>query len=337
MFYFSKTLKALIISKIHKYCLFLLCFILFFSACKKEKVEKKLTIVETPVNDKITKSLWFNKDTGFFCGGRKSAMGYIYRTVDGGLTWTNVYENKESCLHDILFVNDTLGYCCGENMMILKTKDAGLNWQSTGNAVNADQFFNGTLYSIVGSEQSLFFVGGRNFNVGILNRYVNGRVIGGFKGFSNELRSGFNFETNNYLVCGYGTSYATSDEGNTFLPTDMTGDFFTSCFTLNASTGFACGYNGGIYKITGAGTKQEKIKDHNRFYQKSRNFTGIVFASDTKGWVCGNAGLLYQTTDGELFTQMDVETTNDLLSVALNKNSELIVSTVNGKLIKIPY
>ncbi len=297
-------------------------------------------IIDTPVASKITKTYWFNKDSGFICGGQKAAKGYIYYTSDAGLNWRIVYSNDKSCLHDILFVNDSVGYACGENMLVLRTTDRGLSWVSTGNEINSDNFFNGILYGLFGDEHLLFMVGGRNFNVGIINWIRNNTVYTGwtgFRGLSNEMRCGLFFDSQHCIAMGYGTSYTSEANPAIFEPCEVTGDYFTACSKLNSSTCFACGFNGGIYKITQAGTKHQKIDDHNRFYKKARHFNSIVFISETKGWVCGNEGLLYSTTNGEEFGQINLQTSEDLLSVVLNGNNELIVSTSNGKLIRVPY
>ena len=72
--------------------------------------------------------------------------------MDGGLTWNNVFVGND-CLHDFYFVNDSVGYPCGENMLLLRSSDYGLTWISTNNIINWDAFFNGTRYTIFGNEK----------------------------------------------------------------------------------------------------------------------------------------------------------------------------------------
>ena len=308
-------------------------------ACRKKiPVKKDINIIHTPVSSRINKTCWLDKNVGFFCGGKKSESGYIYLTSDGGANWNAVYSNTDLSLYDILFVNDSVGYCCGEDMLILRTSDKGLHWVSTDNKMNSDDFFNGALYSIFGDEHLLFFAGGKNFNIGIINWIKNNTPNtnwSGFKGLSNEMRCGIFFDTQYCLAMGYGTSYKNLANTSIFEPSSVNGDFFTATSKINNSLSFACGYNGGIYKITR--DESDKIVSHNRFFKKNRYFNGIAFIDENKGWVCGNAGAFYETVDGENFKQFDLGTKNDLLSAVLNKNNEVIISTNSGKLIRFKY
>jgi len=330
-------LKLFKINRISKYLVFCLFSALLFCFCKKQKLKTEIQIIHTPVNTKINKSFWLNKDTGFFCGGEKSQSGYIYKTTDAGLSWTNTFTGEEKSLYDVFFVNDTLGYCCGENMQMLRTINSGNSWQSIGKTTNSNKHYYGTLRGIFGNRDLLLFAGGTNFNIGIITRIVKDEVMDGFMGLSNEMRSGFNFGADNYLACGYGTSYRTIDNALTFSPTTFTGDFFTSGSVINNSTGYACSYNGAIYKISNSGADHEKIFDLNSPGKKHINFNGLIFINENTGWVVGNEGVIYRTTDGKNFTAIDSQTKNNLLSIAINKNNEIIISTDNGKLLKFSY
>ena len=69
--------------------------------------------------------------------------------------------------------------------------------------------------------------------------------------------------------------------------------------------------------------------------KKQARFNGIYFESETKGWVVGNYGLMLKTDDGKTFVVLDLKTSNTLLSIVSNKNNEIIVSTNDGKLIRL--
>ncbi len=317
--------------------LFIFLFSALFTGCKKNSLNPALTVIDTPVNTKIYKSCWFNADVGFFCGGEKTTSGYIYYTTDGGQNWTNVYQNTSAHLTDIFFINDSVGYCCGDNLVLLKTQNKGITWQHINLNTNYSYFTKGTLRGIFGNENCVLLVGGKNFNVGTAIRINNGNVDYTIRGFNNELSCGFNFNTTNYVSCGYGTGYKTNDFGANYTPTTFSGDNITACVTINQSTGFACGYNGGVYKTSDGGQSFEKILDHNRITKKRINFNGITFINQTTGWVVGNYGEAYQTTDAKKFKKINFNTNNDLLSIVLNKNNQAIVSTSSGKLIRFNY
>ena len=55
--------------------------------------------------------------------------GHIKKSVDNGLTWNTVYTLPGALLTGIDFFNDDIGMACGDNGLILNTKDGGATWQ----------------------------------------------------------------------------------------------------------------------------------------------------------------------------------------------------------------
>lgn len=87
------------------------------------------------------RAIWFiNADTGFVAGSNK-----IQSTYNGGLTWNVHTSSITNSIQDIVFTNDSLGYCAGTFGKILITTDCGLNWyaanNSTGNAAIEEMWF----------------------------------------------------------------------------------------------------------------------------------------------------------------------------------------------------
>lgn len=275
-------------------------------------------------------------NTVFFCGGEKSQSGYIYKSTNNGVSWTKVFDGQTS-LYNMLFVNDSIGYCCGEDLLLLQTIDGGNTWLSTGNEVNSDNSYYGNLHCLLGNENLLLTAGGTNYDVGIIN-WLHNNIIPtywiGFKGLINEMRCGAYIGGGNYLLMGYGTVYKTTN-GEDALPTEFDGDFFTSCHTLDSTLSYVCGYNGGIYKISKGGKNFEKIFDHNRSYKKRMNWNGICFKNANQGIVVGNNGNAMITENGNDFSFCELNTDVDLLSVSYNQNNAYFISTSNGKLIRV--
>src|SRR5690349_4298726 len=55
--------------------------------------------------------------------------GAIYKTSDGGITWTALASNTTQTLYEVDFANNgTTGYAVGANGTIRKTTDAGATW-----------------------------------------------------------------------------------------------------------------------------------------------------------------------------------------------------------------
>jgi len=74
-----------------------------------------------------------NKNQIFVCGRSiRDHIGVIYKTEDGGLTWT--ISSKSSSVHNfstIYFVDDKTGFAGGEQGVIVKTTDGGKTWKET--------------------------------------------------------------------------------------------------------------------------------------------------------------------------------------------------------------
>ena len=317
---------------------FILCLCSFFLiatlSCKKKQSVTNHEIISTPVSTRINKSFWLNKNVGFICGGEKSSIGYIYKTIDGGNTWANGYSSATS-LYDILFVNDTVGYCCGENMVVLKTIDAGVTWQSFIKTSNYDDFFNGTLFGITNLNNRVWFFGGKNFNIGFVITTQGNKMRDGFKGFSNELRFGILSDTNTYLACGYGLGYKTYNNAESFSSVELGNDYFTAASIVNQNLSFLSGFNGKVYRYNSSTNESIQIFQTKKKLKKQMQFNSLFFESETKGWVVGNEGAISKTNDGKMFEILNLGTTSNLLSIVSNKNNELIISTEKGELIKI--
>ena len=89
--------------------------------------------ISTSVTEDLTGIFFTNNDTGFAISYSK-----IHRTFDAGATWavTNTGVINAGALKDIVFTNDSLGYCVGAFGRMLRTQDAGLNWYPTNNSTS---------------------------------------------------------------------------------------------------------------------------------------------------------------------------------------------------------
>jgi hypothetical protein len=56
----------------------------------------------------------------------------IYKTTDGGLNWSSVYEVSED-IRAFHFINESVGYLVGDDALAYKTIDGGATWQKMTN------------------------------------------------------------------------------------------------------------------------------------------------------------------------------------------------------------
>lgn len=83
------------------------------------------------------RGLWFlDSQTGFAVGGLSSCGGtgcippggFILKTTNGGQSWANIYTPADKIeITSIYFVNETLGFCVGNNV-VFKTTNGGQTW-----------------------------------------------------------------------------------------------------------------------------------------------------------------------------------------------------------------
>jgi len=99
------------------------------------------------------RSVWsFNATTAIVAGGYVN--GGCYRTTNNGGNWAYTATGN---IFDLWFVNDQLGFCCGEGGVLHKTIDGGITWQQltspTFTNLNSVFFLNDTL-GFIGGEAS---------------------------------------------------------------------------------------------------------------------------------------------------------------------------------------
>ncbi len=305
-------------------------------ACKKTQSLPNITEIATPVDSRINKSIWISSDTGFICGGNKNNSGFIYQTTNGGKTWTSVYTSNTKSFYDIKFVNDSTAYCSGDKLTLLQSTNKGTTWKEMPYSFVPEYFNYVPMRCIFGDEKLLMIIGGENFDTGAVLWMIDGQLKWVWH-FDHEFRSGFNFSYNNYILNGYGNSYKTKDMGYTYEAIDLQKDYFTSAFTIDQTTGYACGYNGSIVKTSDAGATWTKVLQENKLGKKRIHLNGICFNSSGKGFAVGNEGLLLKSENGSSWDSQFKISDADLLSVSDTKNGYVIITCSNGKLLKVPY
>jgi photosystem II stability/assembly factor-like uncharacterized protein len=307
------------------------------SACKKSKKMAALEFEElvTPSQQAIHKSAWLDVNTGFICGGRKNESGFIYKTTDAGKTWNLIYTATGKCIYDIKFVNDTIAYACGDQLLVITSKDNGNTWNDVSFANVTLQYFNyAPMRCIFGNYNLLMIVGGENYHNGNALWFENNTMRWVWH-FDHEFRTGLDFSQENFVLAGYGNTYRTRDHGYNYTPMELAGDFFTSSTTLNASTGIACGYDGGIYKTNDAGMTWKTILKPNSAVKKRVHFNGIYFKDENNGWAIGTKGSIMNTSDGGSFNEYIPITKADLLSIVKDKLDHMVISSSDGKLYRL--
>jgi photosystem II stability/assembly factor-like uncharacterized protein len=82
-------------------------------------------------------SYFFDANTGYMAGYRRSTYLDILKTTDGGVTWTKnvINDTNTGTLRGIKFLNTQSGIAVGDAGNVWETSDAGTTWIKNSNAV----------------------------------------------------------------------------------------------------------------------------------------------------------------------------------------------------------
>ncbi len=314
-----------------------LFIVLLFSSCKKDSISLNYSELSTGIDTKLRGVYFFSNTIGFVCGGEKNESGIILKTIDGGDNWQQVYSSSLA-LRDITFVNDSLGYACGDSLLIVKTTDGGSTWNKL--VLPYVPVIICPLSSIQFRDaQNGFICGGENIDKGITLRTTDGGVWWEYQAFYNTevTENYFTNDTTGYITANGAVFKATADVlVNNYLNID--GDFFTSVFFTSSDVGFVCGYDGGIYKTTNAGVSWKQVRKDNSAFSARTHFNKIRFSGANKGFAVGNNGEVFYSDDaGENWKQSDNFPDEHLYSVFVMNTTTCFISGDGGKLYKVSF
>lgn len=312
-------------------------FVLLFS-CKKEE-QLVVDYSEFNVNENVNvQSMFLNGMSGYACGGIKGQSGTIYKTTNGGSSWQRLFSVPGSCLYDVAFVNDTLGFACGENLLLLKTIDGGQTWldqHSVQGQPPASYTANLRKICCI-DENNIFVAGGKDFQTGLTYKTYDGGGFWIYNTFDNELRSAYFKDKYNGYFSGYGAIFHTSDSAHSFSRLPVDNDFFTSVCFIGNTIGYASGYNGGIYKTENGGSSWSEVLKSNTDLNRPHHFNQLKFLNENCGYAVGNNGLITYTEDGGWhWKTIKKITESDLYSICIKDSHSVFITAGEGKIFRL--
>lgn len=309
-----------------------------FVSCNKDEVDLIYSIEKiTPNSETNFHQIYFlNEFEGFVVGGHRGSFGLIYKTIDGGQSWDLKYSASQS-LFAINFLNDSVGYTCGEGLTLLKTFNQGHTWEDYQFPYYPDYLYNVPFKKIdFVNETTIYLTGGMYFDRGLVAKSSNGGTWWDWDFFDYELSSSHFFNHEYGIFSGYGHFMVTKDGADSFKVIDFNGDFFTSLYFLDEMVGFASGYDGGIYKTNNSGNNWEVLVSSNKLWKRRVHLNDILMVNSEKGIAVGNNGVIILTFDGgNNWKNLNINEELDFYSIYHFGNGELWISCSEGKILKI--
>ena len=260
--------------------------------------------IPTPAT--ATSIFFANADSGVVV----TSEGKYWRTTNKGKTWTEIWLGSFSIpnwlyikLYSVFFTDAHNGFAVGGTNgsvylgdtltpfleTIIKTTDGGINWTSLkgpkANVLHSVYFTSATTGWAVG-------------DTGLIIKTTNGGTSWSVlnSGTKQQLLGICFTSANNGFACGTsGTLLKTTDGGTTWTPINLNTTWNIYAFSFpNSQTGYASGSTG-VYKTTDGGTTWKPASDG---LNTAFDYRSVFFTSATVGYVVGDLGYDYKTTNG---------------------------------------
>lgn len=237
-----------------------------------------------------------NDSVGYICGGPRYESGIFMRTLDGGHTWSIPDSVMTSTLYSMHF------FSAGEGLI------GGFYGHATYTADSGHTFSDVSFSSIAINQLSFY---GRQRGVAACGwGYKGGPIYNTTDGGTTWHQAYFDslhsfigcayLDDSTVVVCGYGTVVRSTDGGLSYRVVKENGDFYQNMKFVNATTGYAVGYQGEIIKSTDAGQSWRIVKGGNGLFGKVDHLMGVDFIDENNGYAVGESGLMVHTSDGGL-------------------------------------
>lgn len=308
--------------------------LVIFTACDKDNnIDYQPKINEYQVGEDITicDIEFISDEFGLLCGGAKNDFGSIYKSTDGGETWTQTFRSDTLSVNDIFFLNDSVIYACGDSLMVLKSIDGGNNWViiELPNVPWEDYY---VPYNCIyaNNEANIFAVGGEHYNKGLLSETEDGNLHWSHVSYDNQFNSICFVSEYVGFFGGYGILLVTEDGGNTFDYIDLEGNDFVDVETDKYNTVYALSENGFLYSTNDLGYNW-----NTEISSFQGGFNDLHF-NQSIGIVCGNDGIIYRKETGiSSWTKLKDVIDFNLHSVFVKPNGEVLIGAENGKVLML--
>ncbi|MFA6598596.1 MAG: protein kinase [Ignavibacteriaceae bacterium] len=246
-------------------------------------------------------------------------------TFTSSVNWVKMNSGTNNNLNGITFLQDDLGFACGEKGTILKSTNYGQDWvellPKIDSLVNFTdiKFLSSNLGLVVSDDGRIFRTeDGGNTWQNILQ--LNGENF--FRIYKNNNAS---------FICGAkGTILKSNNGGYTFRRVNSnTSNLLFNLFFVDEATGYAVGWNGTILKTTDEG---ENWISQNKF--TDTYLRDIYFVDKANGIAIAGGGDIFKTEDGgSQWEKVSTGLVSGLLSISFTNKTNGYISCNKGEIL----
>lgn len=224
-----------------------------------------------------------NENIGYSIGGgTNSPSGDVFKTTDGGITWSQLNIYVDEGLTSVFFIDENVGFISGgfNQRKVMKTTNGGATWTQVFNqAFGQIQFINNQ----IGYAQRV------GYSNGIMYKTVDGGNTWNISIDVDEEINAFDFvdEDNGYFVGDQGLIYKTNDGGANWEELEIPYDWYTQVNFQTKNIGFLADEDGKLYKTENGGLDWEYLTQ-----QYTINSMALV---NDKIYTAGTNGKIYRS------------------------------------------
>lgn len=261
-------------------------------------------------------------NTGYSAG---QSVGIIRKSIDGGITWSNLTSGTLEIQNDIFFINQNTGWSVGNNGTILYTTNGGASFVSQTSGVTS------TLFSVQFLDANIGYIatGSLGRVLKTTNAGTNWALVTS-AGSSGLYASHFMTPNFGWVASLNGAVYLTVNGGTNWTAQTCTGaSTINDIYFIDNQTGWCCASEK-IFTTTNGGTAWvEQVSG------TSNSLFSIFFYNSSNGIACGDLGSILRTTNGGTnWTPISSNTSATLLSISSLDANNILISGSNGYLLK---
>lgn len=263
------------------------------TGCNSEEVSYSSRMYSLPTDLDLSDAYFINQDTGYVSVGGLFTAGLVLGTEDGGSSWDTI-DVYGTGVNSLSYRNGLFtASVCGQRMY---SSSDFANWSFTNAPLG---WWNWQKHTRL-ADNRVLLVGGENFGRGFIHLYAPGQGKLVLKDtFDQELTDIIATSNRTIHAVGYGLIMKSTDEGNSWVPSSVTGDFFRGIDFVDNNIGYVVGEYGSVYKTENGGNSWQSCRLGNSvFTDQTKLFRDIAFLDASTGFLVGTNNMVFRTTNG---------------------------------------